>query len=163
MPKTIRSLWVKLGRAVYWATWPGIWLVIQLSPPRTRLALIHKGKVLLVKDWLGNGEWTLPGGGLKRHEPVEVGAARELLEETSILVDSKTLKNIGSFRVKTNGIPVRIAGFWKEAKQVPKVTARKGELIGFMWADKQQLQKLPLNTTARAVLVSLPKQTGVTL
>lgn len=163
MPKSIKNIWERLGRALYWATWPGIWLVIQLSPPRTRLALVHKGKVLLVKDWLGSGEWTLPGGGLHRREPAEVGAAREMLEETSILVDAKTLKSLGSFRVKTNGIPVRIVGFWKEVKQNPEVTARKGELIGFKWADKRDLQKLPISTTAHAVLASLPKATGVNL
>ncbi len=163
MPRTITSVWENIGRAVYWATWPGIWLVIQLSPPRTRLALIHKGKVLLVKDWLGSGEWTLPGGGLKHGESAEVGAARELLEETSILIDTKSLKSLGSFRVKTNGIPVRIVGFWKDIKQAPTVTARKGELIGFMWADKRDLKMLPISTTARVVLASLGEQPGVNL
>lgn len=161
--KTLHTIWEKLGRTAYWIVWPGIWFVIQMSPPRTRIALTHKGKVLLVKDWLGNGEWTLPGGGLRRREPVEEGAARELLEETSIVVTPSSLKSIGSFRLKSNGIPVRIAGFWKEAKAMPDVTHRKGELLGYMWADSKQLKGLKLNTTAQIVLSSLGKRAGVKL
>jgi 8-oxo-dGTP pyrophosphatase MutT (NUDIX family) len=163
MQKSTETLWEKFGRALYWAVWPAIWAYIQMNPPRTRLALTHKGKVLLVKDWLGSGEWTLPGGGLKRREAAEEGAVRELMEETSILLTPDSLKSLGSFRVKTNGIPVRIAGFWNEAKTAPDVTPRKGELIGFMWADADQLKKLPLSTTARSVLAALGRQAGVTL
>lgn len=163
MTNKLHNIWEKIGRAVYWMVWPGIWLVIQMSPPRTRVALTHKGKVLLVKDWLGNGEWTLPGGGLHRRESVEEGAARELLEETSILVPAKSLKSIGSFRLKTNGIPVRIAGFWKESKIQPDVTHRKGELLGYMWADSKQLKGLKLSTTSRIVLAALGKRAGIKL
>lgn len=163
MSKLQHKIWGKIGQLAFWVTWPGIWLAIQISPPRTRVAITHKGKVLLVQDWLGSGEWTLPGGGLKRHEPVQVGAARELLEETSIVVTPNSLKSIGSFRLKTNGIPVHITGFWKESKDLPDVAHRKGELLGCMWADSKQLKTLRISTTARIVLLSLDKQAGVKL
>jgi len=44
------------------------------------------GRMVLLQQPPGRG-WSLPAGLLKRGEPAEVGAARELFEETGIRVD----------------------------------------------------------------------------
>src|SRR5690242_15120305 len=48
------------------------------------------GRLVLVRQPPGRA-WSLPAGLLKRGEPAEAGAARELLEETGIRVDPGAL------------------------------------------------------------------------
>jgi 8-oxo-dGTP diphosphatase len=69
------------------AGWPGD----GEPPPLTRLAaygLIRRDERLLLcrvaRGNLGEGRWTLPGGGLDFGEPPEVGAIREVAEETGL-------------------------------------------------------------------------------
>jgi ADP-ribose pyrophosphatase YjhB (NUDIX family) len=162
MAKRPETFWERLGQTLYWIAWPGIWLVIQVSPPRTRIVLTCQDKVLLVKDWLGNGEWTLPGGGLKRGEPAPVGALRELREETSIVLPPGSLKDLGRFKTKTNGIPVRILGFSSHPTTPPRVALQWAEIADYMWADQATLQQLRLNATALPVLAAIGWQTGNT-
>lgn len=64
--------------------------------------LLRDGKVLLGRrhedpdkadsELDGAGTWTLPGGKLDFGESFEVGASREVLEETGIRIDSTRLK-----------------------------------------------------------------------
>ncbi|GAB1645935.1 NUDIX hydrolase [Krasilnikovia sp. MM14-A1259] len=48
------------------------------------------GRLLLLRQPPGRG-WGLPAGLLKRHEPPRVGAARELFEETGVMLDPSAL------------------------------------------------------------------------
>lgn len=157
------TVWELIGRTTYWITWPGIWLVVRLSPPRTRVAITHKGKVLLVKDWLGSGEWSLPGGGLHRKESAPEGAAREVQEELSLVIDPKQLNKVGTFRLRTNGIAVNFEGFHVELSDLPHVVLQRIELLDYTWAGSHELGSLRLSTTARAVLSELDSQAGITL
>jgi ADP-ribose pyrophosphatase YjhB (NUDIX family) len=75
-----------------------------LNTPRTRVAVIlNDSEILLVKNWMGRQQWTLPGGGVKRGEAPEQGAARELLEETGLVVDPAELIFLG--HVMDSGLP----------------------------------------------------------
>lgn len=66
--------------------------------------ILHKGKILLGQRHVdpekadselhGEGTWTMPGGKLHFGESFEQGAAREVLEETGIVIDQKDLKVI---------------------------------------------------------------------
>ena len=51
--------------------------------------LTDDGRVVLVKRGHEplKGEWSLPGGGLELGETLEAGTAREVLEETGLIVD----------------------------------------------------------------------------
>jgi ADP-ribose pyrophosphatase YjhB (NUDIX family) len=51
--------------------------------------LMNDGRVVLVKRKYEPlaGQWSLPGGGLEVGEKLEAGTAREVLEETGLVVD----------------------------------------------------------------------------
>lgn len=61
--------------------------------PRTRVVLKNEeGEILLLQTWLSGDTWGLPGGGVKRNEPIEASAIRELREETGIVLSSDSLQ-----------------------------------------------------------------------
>lgn len=51
---------------------------------RTRVIVLHEGKMLLIKTKQGVQNWRCPGGGLEPGESLAECAAREVLEETGI-------------------------------------------------------------------------------
>ena len=54
--------------------------------PRVRVIVLNEhGEILLVRGIISHlGNWTLPGGGVNRKEPLVAAAKRELYEETGI-------------------------------------------------------------------------------
>jgi len=55
-----------------------------------------KAEVLIGKRLVkaGNGLYSFPGGKVENDESPEIGAARELFEETNIIIDYKDLKKV---------------------------------------------------------------------
>lgn len=62
-------------------------------------AVLHEGKLLVVKERLKPTGWKLPGGYLNLGEDIEAGVAREVLEETGVQARST---GILSFRHQHN-------------------------------------------------------------
>ncbi len=60
-----------------------------------------EGKFLLVKLAYAHKKWTLPGGGVDKHESFEDAAWRELQEETG--VKPKNLEFIGEYKTIIEG------------------------------------------------------------
>src|SRR5688572_27485111 len=107
------SLWTALGRVGFWVSLPALY--IYLRPSRRTRVLVHsEGKVLVVKPWLGSGKWILPGGGLHRHEDSSVGAARELREETGIILPPSRLASAGTVDYRQHGLRFRYEQFIAE-------------------------------------------------
>jgi 8-oxo-dGTP pyrophosphatase MutT (NUDIX family) len=80
-------------------------------------ALMRRGDKVLLIHRFKNGEeyWVLPGGGVEDEESLEIALAREVMEETSLEVDSFALLGMhdhddGSqhifYEVITSGEPV---------------------------------------------------------
>lgn len=76
---------------IFWISWPLLWWYLRDSR-RSRVLVVARGAVLLVEPWLGNGTWSLPGGGLHKGERAVDGAVRELAEETGIRIDPHQLR-----------------------------------------------------------------------
>jgi 8-oxo-dGTP pyrophosphatase MutT (NUDIX family) len=79
------------GKILYYILWPIIWFYAPLTR-RARGIAIHDGKVLLVINRFGAGDWQFPGGGINRGESVVDATSRELKEELNL--DLKSTKEL---------------------------------------------------------------------
>ena len=107
----MRAWWALMGQALFWLTWPGIALIMPRTR-RSRVLVVHEGKILLVKSWYGSGEWTLPGGGIKRGETPLQTAKRELSEETGL--KPKNIKSLGQATQTHHGLTMHYYQFAAE-------------------------------------------------
>jgi 8-oxo-dGTP diphosphatase len=146
--------WVGLGRAAYIVTWPGIWLVVKITPPRTRIILIAENRLLLTKDWLGSGRWSLPGGGLHRNEPERQGAARELFEETSITLSPNQLTYIDTVK-SGNGMSTKLIFFRASLPSIPSVKLQKYEIAEHQWVELNKVESAGLDKVSQQIIQSL--------
>lgn len=153
--KSLRfKIWESIGRIMYLLTWPGIWLVVKLTPPRTRVVLIVEGKILLTKDWLGAGRWNLPGGGLHRNEPEIEGAARELFEETGIKLESSQLTFLTTAKA-AYGMSTNLIFYQVTLSEKPEVTIQKFEILDYRWIELSKVKTIDLDTVSRQAILSL--------
>lgn len=89
------KLWANFGTASFFITWPLIFIYSWLTKPRTRVLIIHEQSALVVKNWLGSGNWALPGGGLHKGENPVDGAIREVQEELGFAIEKTALHELG--------------------------------------------------------------------
>ena len=109
--------------------------VVYYDPKLAAACVIERGgQTLMVRRAVetGYGLWSMPGGYVDRGEPVEVAAAREVVEETGLLVEIDQL--IGLFSVAGN--PVVVAAY--AATEVGGVLAPGPESldVGFFGIDE---------------------------
>lgn len=90
-----RKLWYWAGRVAAILLIPITQLILYGSQ-RTRPLVISRDKILVVHGWLSDGRWSLPGGGMRRHESVAECTAREVLEEVGLIIDPAKVKSLAS-------------------------------------------------------------------
>jgi 8-oxo-dGTP pyrophosphatase MutT (NUDIX family) len=122
----------QLSDVFFWATWPIAWLILGRSK-RSRVLVIADGAVLLVRHWHGSGNLSMPGGGLKRGESPVRGAARELFEETGIVVGKGQLRDLGVTRAKSRGIAYTAYLFAMELPKQPELKLSRFEIMEAGW------------------------------
>ncbi|MGX1887682.1 NUDIX hydrolase [Streptomyces sp. NPDC055287] len=88
----------------------------------------------------GYGRWHMPSGKLDRGEPLTVGAARELLEETGVAVDPDHLRLVQVVHHKQSETVERI-GFFFEATQWSghPVNKELAKCLGLEWFTVHEL------------------------
>jgi 8-oxo-dGTP pyrophosphatase MutT (NUDIX family) len=60
------------------------WWVFRPEVRGVRCVVEHEDRILLIRHTYDDGRWTFPGGGLRRAEPDEQAARREVAEEVGI-------------------------------------------------------------------------------
>ena len=75
--------------------------IIQHAPGwnsrRVRVVIISAdNEILLVRNWLSNQNWSLPGGGIENGETPEHAAVREMKEETALSVNARDMHRVGN-------------------------------------------------------------------
>jgi 8-oxo-dGTP pyrophosphatase MutT (NUDIX family) len=151
----MKRLWQILGILTYWVTLPGIWLVLRKTR-RTRLLMSSGNKVVVVKPWLGNGKWCLPGGGLHKGEPAIKGAVRETYEEVGITVTAKDCIDYGQQLYEQNGLRFSYHLFGVLLKEQDQIKKQPIEIFEADWVLRSSLS---VSNANQDVLVALKEMT----
>jgi 8-oxo-dGTP pyrophosphatase MutT (NUDIX family) len=135
----MRNLISKLGVMAFWAAWPAYFFYLRLSR-RTRILLVHDTDVLVIKGWMSDGKWSLPGGGVHRDETVLQGAVRELHEEIGIQLTEKDLRPLGEAMLyRAYGHRYPFYCFIAEAKKDMPIKKQWYEISHAEWVDYRTL------------------------
>lgn len=103
---------------------------------RSRLIITCDGEILLTKSAYGKQLWSLPGGGMHKGEDQYHAAARELREETNVVVDPGELGLAGEVRLpKNKRWPVANIHFFERrlATKPPTKINRPLEILEIQW------------------------------
>ncbi len=101
------KLKVILGRLIYNLAWPGIYLYLNKST-RVRAVVKCGDKYVMVTQTIGHGDAGTPGGGVGKSEAVEQAAAREIEEETGLIVDASAMVYFGDSVGKTRSATFKV-------------------------------------------------------
>ncbi|MEI7838427.1 MAG: NUDIX hydrolase [bacterium] len=105
------------SKVVFWITWPAIFIVVR-NTNRTRVIIKYKDQILLVQGWIGNKKWQLPGGGVKKNEPIKLAAIREVKEETGLQLKESQLQNLGESKIFESGFSYQAHYFLVDLKDI---------------------------------------------
>jgi ADP-ribose pyrophosphatase YjhB (NUDIX family) len=152
----MRRILEPFSNAAYWLIWPALYFIISGSH-RTRVLVILGDKVLVMKNFLGDGRWSLPGGGIHKHEGSTVGAARELAEETAIKLKPGQLKFLGARPCTNRGITYTAHYFVAHLDNTP-TTKPNLEVIQLYWAKPAELTTETASPDVLAAMKMLDKQ-----
>jgi 8-oxo-dGTP pyrophosphatase MutT (NUDIX family) len=149
----MKRVWTILGRLLYPCALPALILYVWINGDRTRLVIANQGQVLVVKGWLGNGKWGLPGGGIHKDEQAIDGVLRELAEETGISLEPHQVYFIGRFKSVQTLWRFSMVCYGADLAVTPQVKACFPEIIDILWQDPEKLLAGgDINPDARQVL-----------
>lgn len=128
------KIWEIIGRIAYIVTLPAIMVYAASSRPRTRMLIMVEDEVLVVKNWLGQGHWSLPGGGAHKHENPLDAVLREVTEELSVVVDPATVQSLGyHVSSETSLLRSKYELFAVELQEKPILTLQRLEIMDSRW------------------------------
>jgi len=140
------------GRGLYLACLPGLFLLNKInSKERTRGVINNRNEILLVRNWFGRQQWTLPGGGKQGGETDEQTLQREIREETGIIISGGDFRRLGTVIYHELISPLVFTCYYKKITEAKEVKSISPELIDARWYP---LKNLPQNMS-QVVNVSL--------
>lgn len=100
-----KRTYARLGRIAHSAATP-LLKVYMKGQRRVRVLVVdEKDEVLLVRSWFGHQRWSLPGGGIRRRESPAAAGAREVFEETGVIIDERKCQSLGEFENHDSNAP----------------------------------------------------------
>jgi 8-oxo-dGTP pyrophosphatase MutT (NUDIX family) len=145
-----------LGWLAFWVLWPLLFLYMRGSR-RSRVIIIHKDSVLVVKGWIGRNIWQLPGGGLHKREDSLEGAAREVQEELGVQINPGSLQYLQSIAHSLAGIPYRAEYSFVYLQDTPVIHHEWYEIRASTWLPIQHInsKNLTEGDTVASLLASI--------
>lgn len=135
----------KIWRAVFKVIRPFAEPILNNSK-RTRVLVIHKKQILLVKNRLSSQKWTLPGGGIKKKEKPKDAAKREIFEEIGYNLNPKQLVFGGKEVIHKPNSNFRIQAYiYLAYTELFEPKKQKMEILKAEWF---YISELPKNRTA---------------
>lgn len=134
----MRRLLERIGIVAFFAAWPLFFVYLRRSE-RTRIILHDEGKVLVMRNWVSDGTWQLPGGGLHSHEPIIDGALRELREETGVVLEKRQLRFVAQRGYRKYGHRFRFHVFVAQGFDTQALHMQAHEVSRLEWIDHRAL------------------------
>lgn len=148
----MKKLWRAIGRISFYLTYPLLALYIN-KDERTRVVVTCGNRVLLVKSWLGNGKWDLPGGGLHPGEKPVEGVVRELYEEVGIRAETNSVEFIKKGKYKDGLFRFNVHYFYINLASKPALRLQRLEITEAVWQEVKKNGNQPINNQIRDVIV----------
>lgn len=130
----MRRLLERIGVITFFAAWPLFFVYLRRSE-RTRIILHDEGRILVMRNWVSDGSWQLPGGGLHAREPIVSGALRELREETGIALEQRQLRFVAQREYRKYGHRFRFHIFVGQGFDATMLHAQAHEVARLEWVD----------------------------
>lgn len=134
------------GKITYRLAWPAFWFYYRRNE-RTRLLLVCGHEVLVLKQWISDGSWSLPGGGLHKNEKPVDGLLREAREETGLQFQPKDLQFLGKGAYRKAGLSFAYSVFFTRLNDKPKLHRQKHEVAELRWLNTDRLEQENLSPT----------------
>lgn len=144
----MKKFWKSLGTAAFWVGWPVSYLHLRFSR-RSRILVTHGDNILVVKNWLGPNEWSLPGGGIHPWEDQAKAAARELHEETDIKIKSSEIKPLYAKTTTVHGFKLSYECFSVRLPRLEKFEVNSLDIVEIKWFNRAEVLDEKLSPETR--------------
>ena len=116
------------------------------------MMIVCADEILVTKTWLGDGRWSLPGGGLHRAESSIAGVVREVFEETGIRLETRRVAYLDSQIYLSHGLRFQCHYFITHVAVKPRISLQKIEISDAEWVQFRQLNNSPFGPDVRHVV-----------
>jgi 8-oxo-dGTP pyrophosphatase MutT (NUDIX family) len=129
----VKHIGLFIGRILFWLGWPAYWLYYWRGYGRTRVLLVSGKDILVLKGWINDGLFILPGGGLHKNEDPLAGAVRETFEETGLRLLPETMQYLGRATYRKAGLEFVYHMFLAPADATTQLKRQRHEVADIRW------------------------------
>lgn len=116
----------------------------------------HNGKILLLhrldSDELQPNVWGLPAGKREEGESIQEGMAREIQEETGLVISNKDITFHNSLYIRYPEYDFLYHSFSTSYAEKPKITLNSAEHKDYIWVTPQEALQMKLITDLDACI-----------